>query len=161
MMRRQSKWAYFLTLVLFVTLGSLGLGQMTARADSQKVPASFTVAPELPADNAKRVDYFDFKVTPGQKRNLVLAVTNNSEKTKTFDVTPRIASTNANGILDYGTNNTNPKLPAQLKQIISPARTQSVKVLGKHTVKVAFKFTAPAKAFDALSCPIPMRGGCR
>lgn len=152
MMRRQHKWAYFFALILFVTLGSWALGgrSMSASAASQRVPASFTVAPELPADNAKRVDYFDFKVTPGQKRVLVLSVTNNAKQTKTFDVTPRIASTNANGILDYGTNNTNPKLPAQLKQIISPARTQSVKVLGKHTVKVSYKFTAPAKTFDGL-----------
>ncbi|MCI1553081.1 MAG: DUF916 and DUF3324 domain-containing protein [Levilactobacillus sp.] len=148
MMKLQRKWALVLALVCFTILG-LGVS-VTAQAASNGTPASFTVAPELPTDNAKRVDYFDFKVTPGQKRVLVLSVTNNGQKTNTFDITPRIASTNTNGILDYGTNNTNAQLPAQLKQIMTPARTKSVKVLGKHTVKVPFKFTAPAKRFSGV-----------
>lgn len=150
MMKLQRKWVSVLALVCFTVLG-IGLGTpINAQAAGNSAPASFTVAPELPADNAKRVDYFDFKVTPGQKRDLVLSVTNNAKKTTTFDITPRIASTNTNGILDYGTNNTNAKLPAQLKQIMTPARTKSVKVLGKHTVKVPFKFTAPAKRFTGV-----------
>lgn len=151
MMKLQRKWAYYLVLVLLTVLG-IGLGNPStdAHAAGNGTPASFTVAPELPSDNAKQVDYFDFKVTPGQKRVLVLSVTNNAKTTTTFDITPRIASTNTNGILDYGTNNTNAKLPAQIKQIVSPATTKSVKVLGKHTVKVPFKFTAPTKRFTGV-----------
>lgn len=151
-MKLQKNWFSFLTVVLLTMLVGMGMANAptTARAAKNQPTASFTVAPELPADNAKQVDYFQFKVKPAQKRVLVLKVTNNSSKTNTFDITPRLASTNANGILDYGTNNTNAQLPAQLDQLISPARTRSVKVLGKHTVKVPYKFTAPAKSFKGL-----------
>ncbi|WP_125574486.1 DUF916 domain-containing protein [Levilactobacillus huananensis] len=151
-MKLQSKWAAFLVVALLTMIEGFSLSNPTigAQADSNQKPASFTVAPELPADNVKRTNYFDFKVTPGQKRVLVLTVTNNANRTNTFDITPRIAATNTNGILDYGTNNTNAALPAQLKQIISPNKTKTVKVLGKHTVKVAYNFTAPAKPFKGL-----------
>lgn len=152
MMKLHGKWCRLLALVLLTTFGSLGLkGQLTTvQAAQTQAAASFTVAPQLPADNVKQADYFNFKVTPGQKRVLVLVVTNNSQRTKTFDITPRVASTNTNGILDYGTNNTNPKLPAQISQLVSPAKTKSIKVLGKHTVKVPYNFTAPAKKFDGV-----------
>lgn len=150
-MKLQKNWFSFLALALLTFLVGIGWGSpTTVRAAGSQATASFTVAPELPADNAKQADYFQFKVKPAQKRTLILKVTNNSSKTNTFDITPRIASTNANGILDYGINNTNTKLPAQISQLIAPARTRSVKVLGKHTVKVPYKFTAPAKPFKGL-----------
>lgn len=131
---------------LAVVAGVGATGLTTVHADETSTNA-FTVSPELPADNAEGASYFQFAVTPSQKRVLMLDVTNNSNKAHDFDITPAIVSTNGNGIMDYSINNTNKMLPAQLDQLVAPSKQQTISIEPKSTVKVPYTLTAPNRPF--------------
>ncbi|MDV2575667.1 DUF916 domain-containing protein [Lactiplantibacillus plantarum] len=71
---------------------------MTARADD----LNYTVQADLPDNQInQKVSYFDLKVTPGQTQNLTLTIKNSDSKEHRYTVSPNLAVTNNNGIIDY------------------------------------------------------------
>lgn len=132
-------------------VGLLGWGMISfpvrALADAG---TAYTVTPELPRDNAAATSYFKFKVTPGQKRQLRLKIANTGTRAATYTATLKIATTNANGNLDYSQNNFNAALPAQANALFAPNAAQHVLVPAKAARWVSFHFTAPKRQFKGV-----------
>lgn len=77
-------------LVCFLILsGWFWFGGPSAHADQAAAPASFTVTPVLPRDNASHIAYFQFPVHPREHRTLSLRVTNQSQQLGAYAVVPR------------------------------------------------------------------------
>ncbi|GEO68353.1 DUF916 domain-containing protein [Levilactobacillus acidifarinae] len=146
------KWRPYL--LMLSLMGALGVGLLpntTVRAATGPTTnGAFTVSPVLPQDNRQSASYFDFASHPGQHRTLQLKVTNQSAHAQVYHVTPRLASTNTNGYLDYGHDNHNPALPAQTTALFQPSRGQTVQVSPGQTQTVHFTFKAPTKAFAGI-----------
>lgn len=111
---------------------------------------AFAVTPLLPRDNVASSSYYHFIMQPRQTRRLQLALKNNSPYPGTYDVNARIASTNTNGILDYGLDNQNRTLPAQSQDLFGTQRTQVIRVNPRSTKLVTIPLTAPARSFEGL-----------
>lgn len=131
-------------------VGLLAWGMVSFPLGAMADTGAYTVTPELPRDNAAATSYFKFKVTPGQQRRLRLKLTNMGAQAATYTATLKIATTNANGNLDYSQNNFNSKLPAQANALFTPNRAQSVSVPAKTARWVSFHFTAPQHKFKGI-----------
>lgn len=112
--------------------------------------ASYTVSPVLPADNAPKTGFFQFKIKPKERRALPLNITNQDSSPATYVITPHIASTNSSGTIDYTHDNHSPQLPAQAAQLFRPVHAQRVTVSPHATKRVTVKLTAPAKSFNGI-----------
>ncbi|CAJ1227795.1 DUF916 domain-containing protein [Levilactobacillus zymae] len=128
----------------------LGLFGGTCAHAATPANGAFSVAPILPRDNQSGVAYFKFATKPGQTRDLRLRVTNQTHAPAAYDVTPRLASTNTNGYLDYGHNNTNAALPAQARDLFQPSHRQVVQIPAQTSRVVHVKFTGPKKSFAGI-----------
>lgn len=89
-----------LGLVLFLTL------------NSQKVTASefnFAVVPEIPENQLdKNKTYFDLKMTPGAEQDLTVKLRNDTSEDIIVETIISSATTNSNGVVEYGPNTTKP-----------------------------------------------------
>lgn len=120
-----------------------------AMANSNSATA-FSVTPILPADNDPQIPYFQFSMPPRQIRTLKLTINNTSHQTGQYDVVPHIASTNTNGILDYGHDNRCSQLPEQATDLFDPDITQVVQVPAMSSKIVKVRLKAPAQTFKGI-----------
>ena len=134
---------------LLAVVGMIMAGlMMTARADD----LNYTVQANLPDNQInQKVSYFDLKVTPGQTQNLTLNIKNNDSKEHRYTVSPNLAVTNENGIIDY--SQAKAKADRSLKFNIKTALSdvQTVTVPAKTTKKVTVKLTVPEKTFKGIA----------
>lgn len=137
-------------LVCFLILsGWFWFGGPSAHADQAAAPASFTVTPVLPRDNASHIAYFQFPVHPREHRTLSLRVTNQSQQLGAYAVVPRVAGTNTNGTLDYSIGNHLAQLPAQAATLFAPSQ-RHVTVPAHTSRLVDFQLTAPKQSFKGI-----------
>lgn len=121
---------------------------MTAKADS----LNYTVTADLPSNQINsQVSYFDLKVKPGQRQTLTINIKNKDSQAHRYTVTPNLAVTNDNGIIDY--SQAKAKADSSLKFNVKTALSakQTVTVPAKTTKKVAIKLTMPKKAFNGIA----------
>ncbi|OJG98588.1 cell surface protein [Enterococcus termitis] len=75
---------------------------------------SFSVEAQLPDNQLdKNKTYFDLRVTPGEKEELKVALQNNKDEEVTVQIQANTATTNDNGVIDYG--EVKPELDKSLK----------------------------------------------
>lgn len=137
----------FWPLVLLATL-VFGGWTMTAQAEN----LNYTVKAELPDNQINdKVSYFDLKVKPGQKQDLTITINNNDSQEHRYTVSPNLAVTNDNGIIDYSQNKA--KADASLKFNVKTAlsKKQVVTVPAKTSKKVTVRLTVPTKRFDGVA----------
>ncbi|CAM3039803.1 DUF916 and DUF3324 domain-containing protein [Lactiplantibacillus plajomi] len=133
-------WQVMLVVGLFVS----GLA-ITASADN----LNYTVKAELPSNQVNQdVSYFDLKVKPGQRQNLTVTITNNDKRDHQYTVSPNLAVTNDNGVIDYSQSKA--KADSSLKFNVKSALSgkQTVTVAAKSSKRVTVKLTVPAKRFS-------------
>lgn len=141
----------YLIYPLVVTLWLIGdLYPVHNAQANTSTPATFSATPILPADNAAQATYFRFTMHPKQQRTLKIKITNQGQQTAQYDVIPRVASTNSNGILDYGHDNHDSQLPAQSNTLFKPSRVQVVTVPARYSKMVTLKLKAPRKSFSGI-----------
>ncbi|WP_338207783.1 DUF916 and DUF3324 domain-containing protein [Lactiplantibacillus paraxiangfangensis] len=134
-----------LVLLVSVVLGGL---TVTAQADN----LNYTVKAELPTNQInQKVSYFDLKVKPGQKQNLALIIKNSDQQAHRYTISPNLAVTNDNGIIDYSQSKA--KADSSLKFNIKTALSekQVVTVPAKSSKRVTVKLTVPQKKFDGIA----------
>jgi len=137
----------FWRLMLIMGLVFSGL-TLTAQADD----LNYTVQAELPKNQINnKVSYFDLKVTAGQTQDLTIRIKNNDSKEHQYTVSPNLAITNDNGIIDY--SQAKAKADSSLKFNVKSALSdkQTVTVPAKTTKKVTIKLTVPAKQFNGIA----------
>ncbi|HIW72517.1 MAG TPA: DUF916 and DUF3324 domain-containing protein [Candidatus Levilactobacillus faecigallinarum] len=123
----------------------LGFPTLVASADT----SAFNVTPLLPRDNAPMASYFQFMTHPDEQRTLHLKITNQGTKLGTYDITPRIATTNSNGYLDYSLDNTNDALPAHTNQLFEKGRIRTT-IAPNTTKDIPISFHAPKQSFKGI-----------
>lgn len=133
-----------LTLVVFL----LGIQHMPLIGHAEESMA-YSVKANIPENQInKTLTYFDLKMEPNQKQEITLTVSNSSDEKATILITPNVAITNQNGVIDYSQSKT--KVDSSLKNplisIISPK--QEVALEAKEKKEVAFTLQMPEKSFD-------------
>lgn len=132
-------------LVATVIFGGLSL---TAHAED----LNYSVTADLPSNQInQKVSYFDLKVKPDQQQDLTIHIKNNDSKAHTYKVSPNLAVTNDNGIIDYGQSKA--KADASLKFNVKSALSgaQTVTVPAKTSKAVTIKLTVPANRFTGVA----------
>lgn len=112
---------------------------------------AYSVKANIPENQINKTStYFDLKMEPNQKQEISLTVSNSSDNEATILISPNVAITNQNGVIDY--SQSKGKLDSSLKDsirsIISPA--QEVVLAPKETKEVPFILQMPAKEFNGL-----------
>jgi len=148
--RKITTWVKRLVILITILIGSMNLGMISAAGDNATEKNNYAVAPMLPADNEPNTSYFQFKVKPGEKRTLGIKIINRSSDTGMYEVTPRVASTNSNGNIDYSIDNQDTQLPAESQSLFSPDKAQIVTVPANSTKIAHVDFKAPAKPFRGI-----------
>lgn len=89
-----------IVLILFILLFSFGMLSGNVRAES----VGFTVKANIPENQIdKKQTYFDLKMEKGQKQELVVNITNNSNEKLIVSIKTISASTSKYGLIDYQT----------------------------------------------------------
>lgn len=111
------KWIIFITSLLMLVIVSDQT--FFVKADSPQLSIK-SVLPDNQTN--KSLGYFDLKITPGLKQNLLLKVKNNGDKPLKIDVNLTDAYTTLNGDIDYSRIDTKGKSSSNisLKNIILP-----------------------------------------
>ncbi len=137
----------FWQIVLLISVIFGGL-TMTARADN----LNYTVKAELPKNqvNAK-VSYFDLKVKPGQTQNLTIVINNSDKQAHRYTISPNLAVTNDNGIIDYSQNKAQADASLKFNVKTALSKKQVVTVGAKSSKRVTVKLTVPTKKFSGIA----------
>lgn len=133
-------------LILVVFL--LGIQHMPLIGHAEESMA-YSVKANIPENQInKTLTYFDLKMEPNQKQEITLTVSNSSDEKATILISPNVAMTNQNGVIDYSQSKA--KIDSSLKKpltsIISPK--QEVELEPKEKKEVAFTLQMPEKPFD-------------
>ncbi|MGO2962839.1 MAG: DUF916 and DUF3324 domain-containing protein [Carnobacterium maltaromaticum] len=110
---------------------------------------AYSVKANIPENQInKEITYFDLKMEPNQKQEISLTVNNSSDQKTTLLISPNVAMTNQNGVIDY--SQSKGKLDSSIKtpltSIISEA--QEVDLEPNQTKEVVFTIQMPGKEFD-------------
>lgn len=129
------------------------LGGIPTTVEAQEDGLNYTIAVE-PVENQidKTATYYDLLVTPGQKQQLTVIVTNTGTKNKKIRVTPTNAVTNQNGVIDYSRQEKDYQYDQTLRHpftsLVGPEQT--VEVAPKETKKVVFELNVPKEPFEGM-----------
>lgn len=112
---------------------------------------AYNVKAKLPENQRNTGNtFFDLLTKAGQKQDLSITLTNNSENEETYIVTPNVATTNSNGVIEY--NQTPKKLDSTLKvpftEIVS--EEQEVTLKAKESQDVIFTLEMPKESIKGV-----------
>lgn len=136
--------------VLLVTLFLMGVLLYPSLGHAEK-SMGFSVKANIPENQIdKTLTYFDLKMEPNQKQEITLTVSNSGEEKATIIISPNIAMTNQNGVIDYskGKGKIDSSLKNPITSIIS--KEQEVTLEPKETKEVPFTLKMPAEKFDGV-----------
>ncbi|MDR1567941.1 MAG: DUF916 and DUF3324 domain-containing protein [Streptococcaceae bacterium] len=121
---------------------------------AQAVSASefnFSVEPIIPENQIdKSKTYFDLKMSQGQEQVLEVNLRNDTPNDVVIENTINSATTNLNGVVEYGVNKIKPdsSLKHNLKELGQVEREVTIKKQSKLTLQI--KVTMPNEAFDGV-----------
>ncbi|CAM3375293.1 DUF916 and DUF3324 domain-containing protein [Vagococcus fessus] len=141
------------TIIKILTTCLLGITLFTA-INTEKVQASvfnFAVIPQIPdnqLDGSK--SYFDLLLKKGEKETLKVDLTNSTDKEITILTTLNSATTNINGVVEYGINKIKPddSLIYNLKDYAKIPKEIKIPKKGKQTLSI--ELTSPSENFDGV-----------
>lgn len=142
-MKQIMKWiGALLLLLMFVWMkqSSVAAGEL-----------NFTVEPIFPENQInKNAPYFDLRVTPGQKQEIEVEITNASDKEVNVLIYATTAKTNANGIIEYKDLKKN--YDATLKAPFSEIATVPNRIVlkGKETTRIKVAISVPDEPFSGM-----------
>lgn len=112
---------------------------------------AYSVKATIPENQInKTLTYFDLKMEPNQKQELILTVTNSSNEEVTVLISPNVAITNQNGVIDYSqkTAKRDSSLKISLEDVIS--KEQEVVLLPNEIKDVIFTLQMPGNSFEGM-----------
>lgn len=127
----------------------IGLGIITSSAFAADL--SFSVETKLPKNQRSKSSYFDLDMKPGQTQNLEIEVNNYTDKEITVEGIINPATTNINGVVEYGKSNTelDKTAPYNIKDIAKPKKEElTIPAKGVATYEIEVKM--PEKEFDGI-----------
>lgn len=134
---------FAIILLFFGILGSTG-----------KVLASefnFAVNPVIPANQIdKEKTYFDLKMTPGEEQTIEVQLRNDTENDLIIETAINSATTNLNGVVEYGTNKikADKSLQHNLKEYTEVA--SEIELPKRSEIIVPVKVKMPMEKFDGI-----------
>lgn len=136
-----------LSIIVALLLG----GQISPIIGQAEESMAYSVKANIPENQInKTLTYFDLKMEPGQEQEISLTVSNSSDKEASISISPNIAMTNQNGVIDY--SQFKPKLDSTLEiplnSIISGK--QDVTLAPNETKQIPFTIKMPEKAFEGI-----------
>ncbi|MDW5523888.1 DUF916 and DUF3324 domain-containing protein [Carnobacterium maltaromaticum] len=107
-----------------------------------------TIIPENQIDKDKT--YFDLKMVPGQKQMISLELENSSDQEITIQIGINTATTNRNGVINYGDSNMakDSSLTYDISELIQGEN--EIVLLPKEKKVVNYTVTMPEKSFDGI-----------
>lgn len=121
----------------------------TVKADSN----DFSVIPVLPENqNTSVSSYFDLIVSPNQKQDMQIEITNNSSENVKYSIYVNTAITNQNGIVDYSISefDRDMSMKVSIKDCIYLEETL-IEIPPKTTKEVSFKLNVPSTPFEGIA----------
>lgn len=112
---------------------------------------AYSVKANIPENQInKTLTYFDLKMEPNQRQEISLTVSNSGDDKVTIIISPNIAITNQNGVIDY--SQLDAKKDSSLKNPLTAiiSKKQEVTLEAKETRDVPFTIQMPEKEFDGL-----------
>lgn len=112
---------------------------------------TFSVTPQLPTNQAATgLAYYDLLLNPGQSQTVYVTLTNNTSKEVTVDATLASATTNINGVVEYGKNGIKPD--ATLKYNLADYAKMDTKfeLAPNSYQKVPVQITMPKDNYDGV-----------
>lgn len=108
-----------------------------------------TVLPDNQID--KKHSYFDLKMTPNQKQELHIHMRNDTAKTVKITPTLSPATTNSNGVVEYGPAQTtlNDTAPYNIKDLVKSS-TKEITIPAHSSTDYSLNVTMPEKAYDGV-----------
>jgi len=141
-----NKWKYWL-----VSIFLLGLFMLTG-IESYASELKFSVEPELPENQVTdKHTYFDLLTKPKQKQTLTLHLRNDTDKDVVVEPKINAATTNINGVVEYGESNTklDKTAPYDLTEVVVPGE-EEVKIPAKGSHDLKLKVQMPEKSFKGV-----------
>lgn len=134
-------------LIVILLIGSL-ISPIIGQAEGSMAYSAKANIPENQIN--KTLTYFDLKMEPGQEQEISLTVSNSSDKQTTIILSPNSATTNQNGVIDYGQNKgkVDSTLKIPLSSVIS--KEQEVTLAPNETKQVLFTLKMPDKLFNGV-----------
>lgn len=136
-----------LTLIAIILLGS----QFAPEIGQAENSMAYSIKADIPENQIdKTLTYFDLKMEPSQNQTINLTVSNSSDQEATIIISPNVALTNQNGVIDYSQSDV--KKDSSMKYSLDSILSKKQEVLLKagETKKVPFTIQMPDEAFDGL-----------
>ncbi|WP_317912681.1 DUF916 and DUF3324 domain-containing protein [Carnobacterium maltaromaticum] len=112
---------------------------------------AYSVKANIPENQInKTLTYFDLKMEPNQRQEITLTVSNSSDEKATILISPNVAKTNQNGVIDY--SQVADKIDSSLKNPLTSliSKEQEVSLEPKERKEVLFTLQMPEKEFDGV-----------
>lgn len=112
---------------------------------------TFTVKTIIPGNQLdKEKTYFDLRIAPGEEQDLELVIKNNSPEQKTVAASAHSATTNDNGVVEYGEaeKQADRSLRYKMSELLQLEEKVVIEAHAEKTVKAHLK--VPAEAFDGI-----------
>lgn len=142
--QKMKKNSLFLSLLMLVMIS---LSPATSFASE----FNFAVTTEIPGNQIdKSKTYFNLLVNPGEKQTLSIKLRNDTDKDVVIEPQIHSATTNMNGVVEYGKTDSNPdkSLKYNLADILTT--TKEVTIPAKSEKKLEMKLSAPTDEFEGL-----------
>ncbi|OJG70048.1 hypothetical protein RV11_GL001760 [Enterococcus phoeniculicola] len=113
---------------------------------------NFSVTPVIPENQAdKQKSYFDLHVKPEMDQMLVIKANNDTDEEVIVEPTIRTATTNMNGVVEYGESNSKPDdtIIHKIEDILV-ATEKEVKIPAHGSSDISFKLTIPKEKFQGV-----------
>lgn len=136
-------------LLSMITVCLLGIYLFPIMGHAEDKTMAYSVKANIPENQInKTLTYFDLKMEPKQKQDITLTVMNSSDQEETIIISPNVAVTNQNGVIDY--SQSGGKLDSSIKNPLSSiiSKRQEVKLAPKESKEVVFTLKMPDKPFE-------------
>lgn len=136
--------------IALATALTFGMSQVatTAFADN----SALGVDPIFPASQIDtKTGYYDLKVEPGQEQNLEMTLMNDGDKPMLVHMSANPASTNDNGVIEYGKNKikVDESMTANVGSMITVPKRVTIPAHG--TIKVSAKLLVQSQRFNGIA----------
>lgn len=152
----KKKLSLFFIFVLYIVVCAVP----TYADEKAASPLGFSyevVKPENQKNN--EVGYFDLKMTPGQKQNVQIQLTNGGEEPYEVVVSLNGAKTNGNGVIEYGPAKIDNDKSLKYDFVDVVKAPESIVVPAKSTIPLDLEITMPEASFDGvISGGIQLKG---
>lgn len=154
MMGRKSSVRPLVWMIIWVLLMSIALGfsgQANASEGKESAAIGYYVRALLPENQIDpTVTYFDLRMKPSQKQDIIVEVVNETNEEITIDIAAISASTSRNGVIDYKTPDIKDETLAIAFSDIASLKKKQMSVPADSTAPVVATIAMPETPYDGV-----------